>query len=320
MSILVTGGAGYIGSHIMRLLKESGEQPIALDDLSTGLKSRVSEADLIQIQLASPQAKDQLVKAFLDNNVTGVLHLAAKKSVTESVDRPEYYFEQNINSLLNLLGAMQEANVTKLVFSSSAAVYGSPENTLVKETELCQPINPYGQSKLIGEWMMANAKKAWGLKVVSLRYFNVAGAGYLDLPDSSVANLIPIILNSIKKREPVKVFGTDWPTPDGSCVRDYIHISDLASAHLRALSYLDEAIQENDIFNVGTGKGSSVFEVIETMKKVTGIDFEVEYAQRRQGDPAMLVADVTRINADLNWHATKNLEDICTSAYQASLG
>ena len=318
MKILVTGGAGYIGSHVVRALQAAGHTAVAVDDLSFGIPSRLGDTPLIQIDLASPEATSVLVKAFKDHSIEGVIHLAARKSVAESVANPEYYYQQNLNSVTNLLLAMREAKVMNMVFSSSAATYGSPEVAQVAEDYTCQPINPYGETKLIGEWMMQAASKAWGLKTVSLRYFNVAGAGFNDLADTGVANLIPIAFNAISKSEPIQVFGSDWPTADGSCVRDYIHVSDLADAHLAALDYLNHDDRKHSVFNVGTGTGSSVLEVIQAIRDVTGLEFEVNLADRRPGDPAALSADVTRINEVLGWHAKHNLHDIVRSHYEAS--
>lgn len=317
MKILVTGGAGYIGSHVIRQLIAAGHEPVALDDVSSGIKERLGQTPLIQLDLASPEATGILVEAFKSHNISGVIHLAAKKAVGESVERPEYYYHQNINSVTNLLSAMREAKVMNMVFSSSAAAYGSPDLDQVNEDYLARPINPYGETKLIGEWMMANAAKAWGLKVVSLRYFNVAGAGFDDLADTAIANLIPIAFNAIKNNQPIQVFGTDWPTQDGSCVRDYIHVLDLADAHIAALDYLDREIREHSIFNVGTGKGSSVLTVIDSIHRVIGHDFAVDLVDRRAGDPAALSADVSRINETLGWVAKQTLEDIVSSHYRA---
>lgn len=315
----MTGGAGYIGSHVVRALEASGHQAVALDDLSFGVKTRLGNTELVSFDLASPEAKDILVKYFLEQKIEAVIHLAARKAVAESVQRPEYYFQQNLNSVTNLLEAMHEAKVQKLVFSSSAAVYGAPDVSLVSEDYLCQPINPYGQTKLIGEWMIANASKAWGLRAVALRYFNVAGSGFSDLGDTSVANLIPIAMKAIREGRPIEVFGSDWPTKDGSCIRDYIHVSDLADAHLVALDYLNNDEREHMVFNVGTGKGSSVLEVIQALRDVIQKDFEVNLVDRRPGDPAELAADVSRIKSVLNWEAKHDLHSIVESAYQASL-
>jgi UDP-glucose 4-epimerase len=318
MKILVTGGAGYIGSHVIRQLITVGHEPVALDDLTNGIQKRIGDTPLVKLDLASPEATDSLIKAFKDYSIDGVIHLAARKSVGESVERPEYYYQQNINSVTNLLLAMREAKVMNMVFSSSAATYGSPDVDQVNEDYLARPINPYGETKLVGEWMMADAAKAWGLKVVSLRYFNVAGAGFDDLADTSIANLIPIAFNAIKNNKPIQVFGTDWPTPDGSCVRDYIHVLDLADAHITALEYLDQDVREHSVFNVGTGKGSSVLAVIDTIHKVIGKDFEVDLVDRRAGDPAALSADVSRIEKTLGWKAKQSLADIVSSHYRAS--
>lgn len=318
MKILVTGGAGYIGSHVIRQLIAAGHEPIALDDLTNGKKDRLGQTPLIQLDLASPNATSELVAAFKAHSIDGVIHLAARKAVGESVERPEYYYQQNINSVTNLLLAMREAKVMNMVFSSSAATYGSPDVDQVDEDYLARPINPYGETKLVGEWMMADAAMAWGLKVVSLRYFNVAGAGFDDLADTSVANLIPIAFNAIKNNQPIQVFGTDWPTKDGSCVRDYIHVLDLADAHIAALDYLDQEDRKHSIFNVGTGTGSSVLEVIAAIKKVIDKDFAVDLVDRRAGDPASLSADVSRINETLGWVAKQNLDDIVSSHYRAS--
>ncbi len=318
MKILVTGGAGYIGSHVIRQLIAAGHETVAVDDLTNGIQKRIGDTPLVKLDLASPEATDSLIKAFKEYSIDGVIHLAARKAVGESVERPEYYYQQNINSVTNLLLAMREAKVMNMVFSSSAATYGSPDVDQVNEDYLARPINPYGETKLVGEWMMADAAKAWGLKVVSLRYFNVAGAGFDDLADTSIANLIPIAFNAIKNNKPIQVFGTDWPTPDGSCVRDYIHVLDLADAHITALDYLDQDVREHSVFNVGTGKGSSVLAVIDTIHKVIGKDFDVDLVDRRAGDPAALSADVSRIEKALGWKAKHDLTDIVSSHYRAS--
>lgn len=318
MKILVTGGAGYIGSHVIRQLIAAGHNPVALDDLTNGKAERLGETPLVQLDLASPEATKELVKAFKEFSIDGVIHLAARKAVGESVEFPEYYYAQNINSVTNLLLAMREAKVMNMVFSSSAATYGSPDVDQVNEDYLARPINPYGETKLVGEWMMADAAKAWGLRVVSLRYFNVAGAGFDDLADTSVANLIPIAFNAIKNKQPIQVFGTDWPTKDGSCVRDYIHVLDLADAHIAALDYLDQDVREHSVFNVGTGTGSSVLEVIDAIRKVLATDLAVDLVDRRAGDPAALSADVSRIEETLGWKAKASLADIVSSHYRAS--
>jgi UDP-glucose 4-epimerase len=205
-----------------------------------------------------------------------VIHLAALKQVGESVEKPEEYFSKNLGGQANLLIAMRNTGVKKLVFSSSAASYGIPDVDLVAENQTPSPINPYGQTKLIGEWMALNAQTAWGLSHVSLRYFNVAGAGWPDLADTQKLNLIPIVFAALKAGVKPKVFGTDYPTPDGSCVRDYVHVMDLAQAHVAALDYLDSGSTPYSVFNVGTGIGSSVLEVMKQIQETTGIEFDFE--------------------------------------------
>jgi UDP-glucose 4-epimerase len=252
-----------------------------------------------------------------DHQVDSVIHLAALKQVGQSVSHPELYFQKNLGGQANLLTAMRNAGVGKLVFSSSAASYGVPDVDLVTEDEPPAPINPYGQTKLIGEWMSANSESAWGLKHVNLRYFNVAGAGWQDLADTQILNLIPIVFAAIDSGTKPKVYGNDYSTEDGSCIRDYVHVSDLALAHIRALAYLDQESRPFNTFNVGTGIGSSVLEVIGQIKKTTGIDFEIEIAPRRAGDPARLIADTSRIEKVMNWKAKNTLTEIVESAWQA---
>jgi len=317
MSVLVTGGAGYIGSHVARILQEAGEAVAVVDDLSTGLESRILGITQLNLDIATNQAVPELEAFMKDHKVDSVIHLAALKQVGQSVSHPELYFQKNLGGQANLLTAMRNAGVGKLVFSSSAASYGVPDVDLVTEDEPPAPINPYGQTKLIGEWMSANSESAWGLKHVNLRYFNVAGAGWQDLADTQVLNLIPIVFAAIDSGTKPKVYGNDYSTKDGSCIRDYVHVSDLALAHIRALAYLDQESRPFNTFNVGTGKGSSVLEVIEQIRKTTGIDFEIEISPRRPGDPARLIADTSRIEKVMNWKAKNSLTEIVESAWQA---
>ena len=317
MTVLVTGGAGYIGSHVTRILQQSGTPVVVVDDLSTGLDSRVLGVETLNLELSEHDAKDQLEAFISRHKVDSVVHLAALKQVGESVEKPEEYFQKNLGGQANLLAAMRSTGVKKLVFSSSAASYGVPDVELVSETQRPQPINPYGQTKLIGEWMAANAATAWGLKHVSLRYFNVAGAGWPDLADTQKLNLIPIVFANLKAGTKPKVFGSDYNTPDGSCIRDYVHVMDLAQAHIAALEYLAKPDQPEVIFNVGTGKGSSVLEVMHQIKLTTGIDFDYELVDRRAGDPPRLVADVSRINKVMNWQSENDLASIVESAWAA---
>jgi UDP-glucose 4-epimerase len=317
MSVLVTGGAGYIGSHVARILAQAGTPVVVVDNLSTGLDSRVLGLPTVNLELSDATAVATLEQLIREHKVTAVVHLAALKQVGESVKNPEEYFSKNLGGQANLLTAMRNTGVKKFVFSSSAASYGVPDVDLVSEEQTPAPINPYGQTKLIGEWMAQNAQTSWGLAHVSLRYFNVAGAGWPDLADTQKLNLIPIVFADIKAGQKPKVFGSDYPTPDGSCVRDYVHVMDLAKAHVAALDYLDKNERPFSIFNVGTGAGSSVLEVMEQIKKTTGIVFEYELASRRAGDPPRLIADVSRINKVMNWKSENSLEDIVESAWKA---
>jgi UDP-glucose 4-epimerase len=319
MSVLVTGGAGYIGSHVSRLLQQQGQKVVIADNLSSGLVSRIDDATLINIELSSADSVLQLEDAINEYGVTKVIHLAAQKQVGVSVQEPEWYYQQNITGLANLLTAMRKTNVNQIVFSSSAATYGMPNVDMVNEDVLCAPINPYGQTKLIGEWMIANAGTAWGLHGASLRYFNVAGTGWPDLADTAVMNLVPIVFAAIKSGIAPKVFGTDYPTPDGSCIRDYVHVLDLAEAHTSALEYLDRDERPFDVFNVGTGTGSSVLEVLAEVKRVSKIDFEIDVVSRRAGDPPALSADVSRIEKTLGWTAKRGLKEIVESAWAAAI-
>ncbi len=316
MKLLVTGGAGYIGSHVVRAAEAAGHSCVVVDNLSTGLPKRIS-CPIVELDLASPDAVAQLVRLMKEHKFDSVIHLAARKQVGESVEKPEEYFLENLGGLGNLLLAMREVALKSLVFSSSAATYGMPDVDKVTEDYPGVPINPYGQTKLIGEQMVQNAK-VWGLKGVNLRYFNVAGAGASDLADTAALNLIPIAINAIKAGKAPIVFGTDYPTPDGSCIRDYLHVEDLALAHLAAVEYLVGEGQQFNTFNVGTGVGASVIEVLTALKVASGIDFEISLGERRAGDPPRLVADVSRIDKVLGFRTKHNLASIVQSAWDAS--
>ena len=313
--MLVTGGAGYIGSHVVREALAAGHSVWAVDDLSTGVENRLDSAvELIDLNLAAGDAEARLTEILRKTKFDAVIHLAARKQVGESVEKPEEYYRDNIGGLANLLLAMRATGHNTLVFSSSAATYGMPDVDSVSESDIPTPINPYGETKLIGEWMIRNAK-SWGLRGVCLRYFNVAGTGAAGLADTAALNLIPIAIGQLRRGETPKVFGDDYPTPDGSCIRDYVHVSDLAVAHIMAIDYLQQEEREFDVFNVGTGSGASVFEVLSALRVASGIDFEPEVAPRRAGDPPKLVADVSRIQQVLGFKAEKNLVDIVESAW-----
>lgn len=317
MTILVTGGAGYIGAHVVRLLQERGDEVVVVDDLSTGARSRVGDATVIELDVASAGAQEVLAAALREHEVDAVIHFAARKQVGESVARPTYYYQQNVGGLTNVLAAMEEAGVHKLVFSSSAATYGMPSVSVVEEKLHAEPINPYGETKLVGEWMGRAASRAWGLKFVALRYFNVAGSGWDDLGDPAVLNLVPMVLDRIERGEQPRLFGDDYPTPDGTCIRDYIHVLDLAKAHIAALQYLTHDSQPFDVFNVGTGTGASVREVIDGLSAVSGLTIDPIVEARRAGDPPQLVGSPERINEILGWHAEAGLEEILSSAWKA---
>lgn len=285
---------------------------MAIDNLSTGIPSRL-DCEVVQIDLSAEAAVGQLEK-LLARGFDAVIHLAARKQVGESVEKPELYFKDNIGGLANLLIAMRNTNTKKLVFSSSAATYGMPNQDSVSEDDEARPISPYGQTKLVGEWMVANAKQ-WGLKAVSLRYFNVAGTGKAGLADTAALNLIPIAIGQLRRGEVPVVFGNDYATPDGSCIRDYVHVTDLANAHLAAVDYLARESRPYDVFNIGSGIGASVIEVLEELKVVSGIDFQYKISERRAGDPPRLVANVSRMKEVLGISTSHSLRDIVESAW-----
>lgn len=315
MRLLVTGGAGYIGSHfVSEALRQGGYEIVVIDDLSTGLSRRIPDtADFACLDIADSSSLPELVE-ILSRGVDAVIHFAAKKVVSDSVTNPEEYFRSNIGGTINLLTAMREVGVKKIVFSSSAAVYGEPDNQVVYENTPCRPINPYGQSKLVSEIALDNASHAWGLEAISLRYFNVAGALNSCLADTTTTNLMPAIRDRLTQGEKVSIFGEDYETADGTCVRDYIHILDLVDAHLVALhnssSRLDTGLQT---FNVGTGRGSSVLEIVNSFRSIPGVELEYEYAPRRPGDPAALTANTDKISTQLSWGAKFSTRDIVQS-------
>ncbi len=317
MSVLVTGGAGYIGAHVVRLLQQQGTEVVVVDNLSTGQASRIGGAPLVELDIAGDGAEDVLVQTMKDYKVTSVIHFAAQKQVGESVARPMFYYQQNIGGMANVISAMEKSGARDLVFSSSAATYGMPPVAVVEEDVDMKPINPYGETKLIGEWMGRDAAKAWGLRFAGLRYFNVAGAGWDDLGDPAILNLIPMVLDRVEKGQAPLIFGADYDTPDGTCVRDYIHVLDLAKAHIAALDYLQKDERPADVFNVSTGEGASVKQIIDGLAKASGLDIQAEIRERRAGDPPHLVGSSKRINEVLGWHAESTFEDILESAWSA---
>lgn len=315
MSVLVTGGAGYIGAHVVRLLRERGDEVVIIDDLATGNADRVVGVPLLQLNLASSDSLNLIESALRAHNVNSVIHLAARKQVNESVDRPAWYFQQNVGALANLLLAMERADVLELVFSSSAAVYGDPDFPKLAEETPKLPINPYGQTKLIGEWLVADSVKSAGLRASSLRYFNVAGAGWPELGDTAILNLVPIVFDRIDRGIPPLIYGDDYATRDGTCIRDYVHVLDLAEAHMATLDSLSAGAARHDVYNVGTGTGSSVREMIDAILSVSGAAVPPVIRSRRAGDPAVVVADVEAISSKIGWTAQRNLTDIVSSAW-----
>lgn len=318
MAWLITGGAGYIGAHIVHQTLASGRKVIVVDDLSTGVASKLpSDVPLVVANLRDEKAIEQI---FNDHKITGVLHTAARKQVGESVFRPLYYWEENVGGLTNLLASMQQHGVRNFVFSSSAAVYGQPElevTETISESLVCKPINPYGATKLAGEWMAAALTQSDDFRVASLRYFNVAGASSDNLGDTFALNLIPIVMQALTNGKQPKVFGTDYPTPDGTCIRDYIHVQDLAEAHVAAMDLVEKSEPSFQALNLGTGHGTSVSEVIEVIRKVTGKEIDPELVDRRAGDPPALVANPALAAEVLNWKARFSLTEMVESAWSA---
>jgi UDP-glucose 4-epimerase len=315
MKWMLTGGAGYIGAHILRALHDQGHDVVVLDDLSTGLRRKVSEG--VPFVEASILDTDSVTRALTDHQVDGVIHLAAKKSVGESVEQPHMYFEQNVQGTMALLDAIKAADVHHMVLSSSAAVYGSPDVDAVTEDTPTMPINPYGQTKLAQEWLVRDlSESGYDLSWVALRYFNVAGAGAEDLGDTGVFNLIPMVLRALDSGQAPQVFGDTYPTPDGTCIRDYIHVQDLAEAHVAAVTQAERG-GRTDIYNVGRGMGFSVLDVLDAVRSAMGSEFTHEISAPRAGDPASLVAAVNRIHSELGWQAQRDLADMVTSAWSA---
>lgn len=300
--ILIVGGAGYIGSHINKELNHQGYETIIFDNLSFGHPEFVKWGNFQEGDLGNIE---EIRKLFKEYTIDAVMHFAAFTYVGESVKNPQKYYLNNLRNTLNLLQVMLEEDVKYFVFSSTCATYGTPEEIPITENHPQNPINPYGKGKLMVEQILADYSRAYGLKYASLRYFNAAGAdpeaeiGESHQPET---HLIPLILDvAMDKKEKIQVYGTDYATPDGTCIRDYIHVMDLADAHIKALKYLKEG-GKSDVFNLGNGQGFSVREVIETSQKVTGKTIKVEEVERREGDPPVLVGSSSKAQEVLNWH------------------
>ena len=315
MTWLVTGGAGYIGSHVVAALRAASIPSLVVDSLSSGHREFVPED--VPFVHASILDTEVVARSMVDHGVTGVIHLAGFKYAGVSVQEPLLTYEQNVTGTANLLKAMELADVDKLVFSSSAATYGTPRVDIVTEDTATSPESPYGESKLIGEWLIRDQGVARGLKHTSLRYFNVVGSGSPELYDTSPHNLFPIVLRALTSGKTPTINGTDYNTEDGTCVRDYVHVADLAASHVAAAQALAAGKPLERVYNLGSGDGLSVKQIMTAMATVTGIDFEPEIGPRRPGDPDRIVADGTRAARDLDWKMRHTVEDMVASAYEA---
>ncbi len=315
MTWLVTGGAGYIGAHVVRAFGEAGLEAVVIDDLSSGHRSFVrDDTAFVEGTLLDT---DLVAATVAAHGVVGVVHLAGFKYAGVSVERPLHTYTQNVTATVSLLEAMQRQGVENLVFSSSAATFGTPDVDLVTEETPTLPESPYGETKLIGEWLLADQAKATTLRHTSLRYFNVVGSGYDDIYDTSPHNLFPIVFEMLLAGKTPRINGDDYPTPDGTCVRDYIHVADLARSHVVAAQRLAAGEPTEPVYNLGSGDGSSVREIMDAIAAATEIDFTPEIAPRRPGDPARIVATGEAAGRDLDWKMRHSLADMVTSAWQA---
>ncbi|MDQ1583146.1 MAG: UDP-glucose 4-epimerase [Microbacteriaceae bacterium] len=315
MAWLVTGGAGYIGSHVVRAFLEDGIDVVVIDDLSSGHEAFVPES--VPYIRGTLLDSELLESVFRAHDITGVVHVAGFKYAGVSVKRPLHTYQQNVTATLELLAAMEVSGVDAIVFSSSAAVYGTPDTDLVTEATAQAPESPYGETKLIGEWLLRDQEIAAGLRHTSLRYFNVVGSGAPDLFDTSPHNLFPMVFDALVAGKTPSINGNDYPTPDGTCVRDYIHVADLAVSHVAAAKRLDARAPIEPVYNLGSGEGVSVGEIMSTVARVTGIGFTPEIGPRRQGDPARIVASGELAARDLDWKMRHSLTEMVSSAWAA---
>lgn len=318
MTWLVTGGAGYIGSHVVRALVGAGLRAVVVDDLSSGRVAFLPAG--VPFARGSILDGDLLMRTLDAHEVTGVIHVAGYKYAGVSVTRPLFTYEQNVTGTAILLAAMQDRGVDRMVFSSSAAVYGTPDTELVTEDTPKSPQSPYGESKLIGEWLLRDQAVAVGLRHTSLRYFNVVGSGEGGVFDVSPHNLFPLVFEALLDGRTPRINGNDYPTPDGTNVRDYIHVSDLAISHVAAARRLDAGEPLESAYNLGSGDGVSVGEIMSAIAQVTGIPFSPEIAPRRPGDPARIVAGGALAARDLDWRMRHSLRDMVESAWRARNG
>jgi UDP-glucose 4-epimerase len=314
MTWLITGGAGYIGAHVARAMAEAGERVVALDDLSAGVANRLPES--IPLVQGSSLDGDLLKRVLAEHAVTGVVHLAARKQVGESVAEPTRYYQENVGGLATLLEAVAGAGVKRFLFSSSAAVYGNPDVDLITEDTPCAPMSPYGETKLAGEWLVRAAGRAHGIATVCLRYFNVAGAATPELADTGVFNVIPMVFDRLTRDEAPRIFGDDYPTPDGTCVRDYIHVADLAEAHLAAARRLAGGASGDLTANIGRGEGVSVRALLTLIGEVSGDTRRPVVEPRRPGDAPRAVASADLAARELDWSARRGVREMVESAWQ----
>ena len=313
---LVTGGAGYIGAHVVRALAHEGMRPVVVDNLSSGRAGFVPEGvpfvegDILDTGL--------LARVLTEHGCDGVVHVAGFKYAGVSVERPLHTYAQNVTGTGSVLAAMEAAGVNRMVFSSSAAVYGTPDGDLVNEASPKRPESPYGESKLIGEWLINDVARAReGFQGVSLRYFNVVGSATDQVYDASPHNLFPLVIEALLAGRTPRINGDDYPTPDGTCVRDYVHVGDLAISHVAAAKALDAGEPLRAAYNLGSGSGLSVRQIMDAMARVTGIDFTPEIAPRRPGDPARIVATGEAAAADLDWQMRYSVDEMVSSAWSA---
>ncbi|WP_354699245.1 UDP-glucose 4-epimerase [Paraconexibacter sp. AEG42_29] len=313
---LLTGGAGYIGSHTVRAFQAAGIPVVVLDDLSTGFRAFVPD-DVPFVHGSITEPAD--VRQALDLGVTGIVHLGGFKYAGVSVDQPLHCYHQNVTGMQVLLEATLERGIDRFVFSSSSSVYGTPDVEVVGEdAETSRPESPYGESKLISEWLLRNVGTTRpAFRHTSLRYFNVVGSGPPELADHSPHNLFPRILKALTSGERPTVFGTDYPTRDGTCIRDYVHVVDLADAHVMAAARLDAGEPCQTAYNIGRGEGTSVLEIMDAMRAATGIAFEPELLPRRPGDPTRIIGSTARLEQDFGWRATRDVQEMASSAWAA---
>lgn len=311
--VLVTGGAGYIGAHVCEVLAHGGYQVRIFDDFSNGLKRRIA-GRFDDVYDGDVTDRAALIDAL--EGIDAVIHLAAKKAVEESVANPLKYYANNVGGTLNLLAAMAVYGIKQLVFSSSAAVYSPNEKPAIEESDPTEPLSPYGATKLLSEQLISKVAQAEGISAISLRYFNVVGASRNEFGDNSKDNLVPKVFAAHKRGERPEIYGDDYPTKDGTCIRDYIHVGDLADAHLAALQRVAKS-QVDAVYNVGSGTGYSVKEMMDQMSKSMGIELNPKISPRRAGDSPQLIASITKIESELGWRPRATLKEMIDSSWAA---